>query len=92
MSHYYDVPNLVPWATAHVDYAKYLLKILALLKVIRVSSGIQTNAYNFLLKKGKSVLKQNLDHLDFFTQLDLKNYLIVNMINFKDFLLNLYYI
>ena len=43
--------------TAHVDYARYLLKMLALLKFVLVSNGIHTNAYSFFLKKGKRVLK-----------------------------------
>ena len=43
--------NLGPSTTAIVDYAKYLLKILVLLKFVRVSKGIQTNTYSFFLKK-----------------------------------------
>ena len=50
MPQYYQLSkrriNLGPSATAHVDYAKYLLKILALLKFVWVSNGIQTNAYS----------------------------------------------
>ena len=38
--------NLGPSATAHVDYAEYLLRILVLLKFVWVSNGIDTNAYN----------------------------------------------
>ena len=49
--------DLGPSETAHVNYAKYMLKILALLKFVRVSNGIHTNAYSFFLKTGKKVLK-----------------------------------
>ena len=43
-----------------------MLKILVLLKFIRASKGIHTNAYSFFLKKReKKVLKENLEHLDF---------------------------
>ena len=77
MPQYYQLSkpriNLGPAATAHVDYAKYWLKILALLKFVRFSNGIHTNAYSFFLKKGNRVLKENLEHLDLFTQLDLKS-------------------
>ena len=77
MPQYYQLSkpriNLGPSATAHVDYAKYWLKILALLKFVRFSNGIHTNAYSFFLKKGNRVLKENLEHLDLFTQLDLKS-------------------
>ena len=38
--------NLGPSTTAHRDYAKYLLMILVLLKFVRVSSGIHSNAYS----------------------------------------------
>ena len=61
--------NLGPSATAHVDYAKYLWKILALLKFVRVSNWIRTNPYSFFLKKGKRVSKLNLEHLDLRTEL-----------------------
>ena len=43
--------NLGPSAVAHVDYAKYLLKILASLKFVRVSNEVHTKAYSFFLKK-----------------------------------------
>ena len=49
--------NLGPSATAHVDYAKYLSKILV--------SGIHTSAYSFFLKNGEKILKEHLEHLDF---------------------------
>ena len=38
-------------ATAQVDYAKYLLRTLVLLKFVGVSNGIHTSAYCFFLKK-----------------------------------------
>ena len=52
--------NLGPSTTAHVDYAKYLLMILVLLKLFRVSDGIHTSAYSFLLKKWGKVFKGKL--------------------------------
>ena len=55
--------NLRPSTTAHVDYAKYLLRILVLSKFVRASNGIYTNAYSFFFKKKK--IKENLEHLDF---------------------------
>ena len=42
--------NLGPSETVRVDYEKYLLKILPLLKFVRVSNGIHTNACSFYLK------------------------------------------
>ena len=61
MPEYYQLSkpriNLGPSVTAHVDYAKYLLKFLALLKCVRASGGIHTNVYSFFLKKGNGVLK-----------------------------------
>ena len=66
--------NLGPSATAHVDYAKYLLRILVLLKFVRVSSRIHTNAYRFFLKQGRKSFKIKVRTLRFFkqfTQLDL---------------------
>ena len=66
------VLNLGPSATAHVDYAKCLLRILMLLKFFRVSSGIHTSAFSFFLKnwgvredEGRGILKEHLEHLDF---------------------------
>ena len=43
--------NLGTSTTTHADYAKYLLRILVLLKFVRVSYGIHTIAYSFFLKK-----------------------------------------
>ena len=63
--------NLGPSATALEDYAKYLLRILVLLKFVRVFNGIHTNAYSFFLKKRKKSFKIKLRTLRFFTQLDL---------------------
>ena len=63
--------NLGPSTTAHVDYAKYLLRILVLLKFVRVSNGIHTSAYSFFLKKWGKNFKRTLRTLRFFTQLDL---------------------
>ena len=57
--------NFGPSTTAHVDYAKYLLRILVLLKFVRVSNGIHTSAYSFFLKKWENFLKEHLEHLDF---------------------------
>ena len=91
MPQYYQLSkpriNLGPAATAHVDYAKYWLKILALLKFVRFSNGIHTNAYSFFLKKGNRVLKKKLRTLRFVYTVGLKihtrkNYIIVNTINF----------
>ena len=54
--------NLGPSRTAHVDYAKYLLRILVLLKFVRISTGIHTSAYSFFLEKWEKFLKENLEH------------------------------
>ena len=63
--------NLGPSATAHVDYAKYLLRILVFLKFVRFSNGIRSSAYSFFLKKWENKFKRKLRTLRFFTQLDL---------------------
>ena len=63
--------NLGSSTTAHVDYTKYLLKILVLLKFVRVSNGIHISAYSFFLKKWGKKFKRTLIALRFFTQLDL---------------------
>ena len=63
--------NLRPPTTAHVYYAKYLLRILVLLKFVRVSNGIHTSAYSFFLKKWGKIFKRKLGALRYFTQLDL---------------------
>ena len=77
--------NLRPSTTAHADYAKYLLRILVLLKFIRISNRIHTNTNKYFFKK-KIIFKRKLRHLDFFTQLDLnsshKKIIIVITINF----------
>ena len=57
--------NLRPSTTAHVDYAKFLLRILILLKFFQVSNGIHTSAYSFFLIKRGEILKEHLEHLDF---------------------------
>ena len=51
--------NIGPSTTAFADYAKYLLRILVLLKFALVSDGIYTNAYSFFFLKNekKKVLK-----------------------------------
>ena len=59
--------NLGLSTSAHVDYAKYLLRILVLLKFVRVSNEIHTSAYSFFLKKCQKFLKKHLEHLDFYT-------------------------
>ena len=41
--------NLGPSTTAHVDYAKYFLRILVLLKFVWVSNRIHTSAYSCIL-------------------------------------------
>ena len=53
--------SLWPSTTAHVYHAKYLLRILVLLKFVQVSNATHTNAYSFL----KIFLKENLEHVDF---------------------------
>ena len=64
--------NLGPSTTAHVDYAKYLLSILVLLKFVRASNGIHTSPYCFVfLKIGGEILKQKLRTPSFLTQLNL---------------------
>ena len=51
--------NVEP-STGHADYAKYLLRVLALLKLVRVSSGIHSNAHSFFfLNKGVKSLSKN---------------------------------
>ena len=57
--------NLGPSTTAHKDYAKYLVRILVLLKFVRASNGMHTSAYSFFLKKWGKISKENLEHLDF---------------------------
>ena len=54
-----------PSITAQVDYAKYLLRILVLLKFFRVFIGFHTSAYSFFKKNGNRFLKEKLEHLDF---------------------------
>ena len=61
--------NLGPSTTAHVDYANYLLRILAFLKFVRVSNGICIIPYTFFLKKWEKYFKRKLRTLRFFTQL-----------------------
>ena len=56
--------NLGPSTTAHVKYAKYLLRNLVLLKFVRVSNGIHTSA-------NEKMFKRKLRTLRIFTQLDL---------------------
>ena len=43
--------NLGLSTAAHVVYAKYLLRMLILLKFVRVSNGIRNDAYSFIFKK-----------------------------------------
>ena len=79
--------NLGPSATAN-DYAKYLVRILVLLKSVRVSNGIHTRAYSFFLKKYGKNFKGKLRPLTFFCIVGSKtphnkNYIIVNTIIFK---------
>ena len=57
--------NLGLSTTAHKDYAKYLVRILVLLKFVRASNGMHTSAYSFFLKKWGKISKENLEHLDF---------------------------
>ena len=57
--------NLGPSTTAHEDYAKYLLRILVLLKFVRASNGIHTSAYIFFLKKWGGNFKRKLGTLRF---------------------------
>ena len=59
------------WTISNCSCRQCKILIEALLKVVRVSNVIHTKAYSFSLKKGNSVFKQNLEHLDLFTQLDL---------------------
>ena len=50
--------NLGPSITTLVEYAKYLVRILVLLKFVPVPYGIHTtNAYSFFIKKKKKKLK-----------------------------------
>ena len=51
-----------------LDYAKYLLKILVLLKFAQVSNGIDFSAYSFFLKKWGKNFKRKLRTLRSFTQ------------------------
>ena len=51
--------NLGPLPAVHIDYAKYLLRILVLLKFVRVSNGIHTSAYSFFLKKWEKILNED---------------------------------
>ena len=53
--------SLGPSTIAHLYYAKYLLRILVLLKFAQVSNATHINAYSFLL----IFLKENLEHVDF---------------------------
>ena len=53
--------NLGPSTTAHVHYAKYLLRILVLLKSLMESTLVHIA---FFLN-GEKNLKENLEHLDF---------------------------
>ena len=57
--------NLGPSTTAHVDYAKYLLGILVLLKFVLVSNVIHTSAYSFFKKTKCFLFKENLECFDF---------------------------
>ena len=57
--------NLRPSKTAHIDYAKYLLRILVLLKFVRVSMESTLVHIVFFLKNGEKFLKEHLEHLDF---------------------------
>ena len=52
--------NLGPSTTAQEAYAKYLLRILVLLKFVRASNGIHTSAYSFFLKKWGKDFKREL--------------------------------
>ena len=68
-----------------------------MLKFVRVSNGIHTSAYSFFfLKNREKFLKEHLEHLDSLHSWTynphIKNYIIANTINFKNFLLNFYYI
>ena len=45
--------SLGPSITTLIEYAKYLLRILVLLKFVPVPYGIHTNEYSFFLKKKK---------------------------------------
>ena len=66
-------PRLNPGqsTTAHVDYAKYLLRILILFKFARVSNGIHTTVHCSFLKKWGNIFKRTSRTVRFFTQLDL---------------------
>ena len=83
--------NLGPSTIAHVDHAKYLLKILVLLSESLVESTLM---HFFFIKKGIKSFKIKLRILRFFYTvgpiIHTKNYIIVNTISFKNFYL--YYI
>ena len=79
--------NLGPSTTTLAEYAKYLLRILVLLKFVWVSNGIHTNAYSFFfLKKRKQRFKIKLRTLKIFDtvgpSIRTKKYIIINTINF----------
>ena len=69
MPHHYQLSkprlNLGPSTTAFVDYAKYFLRVLVMLKFVRVSNGIHTNSYSFFFKKMEKTFKIKFEHLDF---------------------------